>query len=602
MYGAGLERILDALLAAGRGGRADRRVARRRPLRGDAAADPRPAPGAARAAGAGGARLGPAVHGVARRQRRAAVARGRRRADPPARQLLGLLGLRGDARAGDQAGAGGGGAGPRGARGRGRRAADGRRPGLPMVGGSAPSGMELPVVDVRAAAGAARGSTSESVGGAGRRTLSAVGVGGHRRWWSPTSTGRCSPTATAARAAAARSHDGRLVGGRAVLPATARGRSSCRARAARWTTSACSSSRCRCCARRRREGGAGGMSADGRPAAPARRRLDDAVAARRRAGSCRPARLARTAARGPRAGTDARPTERCDLCGIAIPEDHRHLLQLVGAPDRLRVRGLLGDALGRGRLPADRQPDAVARRAGRPRRSLGELPDPDRAGVLHASRRVTGCVVAMYPSPAGATESELHFESWSRMLELNPVLDGLEPDIEGLIVNRLVDPPVYVIAPIDRCYELTGTSRRAGRGSPAARGVERGGRASSSTTLRARGGRRRERASPAAESTGRASTATRPEPEFAVLGARPVRYAAAPMLTLDLQVTETERAPDLHDRADDPADDRARAPPLRRRDARAAGRAVRCARAVGGDDAQPRVVASSTCSCPRSPG
>jgi hypothetical protein len=29
-----------------------------------------------------------------------------------------------------------------------------------------------------------------------------------------------------------------------------------------------------------------------------------------------------------------------------------------------------------------------------------------------------------------------------------------------------------------------------------------------------------------------------PEPDFAVLGARPVRYAAAPMLTLELQVTE----------------------------------------------------------------
>jgi hypothetical protein len=68
-----------------------------------------------------------------------------------------------------------------------------------------------------------------------------------------------------------------------------------------------------------------------------------------------------------------------------------------------------------------------------------------------------GCVVALYPSPAGATESELHFASWSRMVELNPVLEGLEPDIEGLIVNRLSDPPAYAIAPIDRCYELTGT-------------------------------------------------------------------------------------------------------------------------------------------------
>ena len=63
----------------------------------------------------------------------------------------------------------------------------------------------------------------------------------------------------------------------------------------------------------------------------------------------------------------------------------------------------------------------------------------------------------MYPSPGGATESELHFDSWQRMIVLNPVLAGMEADIEGLIVNRLVDPPQHVIAPIDRCYALTGT-------------------------------------------------------------------------------------------------------------------------------------------------
>ena len=85
---------------------------------------------------------------------------------------------------------------------------------------------------------------------------------------------------------------------------------------------------------------------------------------------------------------------------------------------------------------------------------------------------VTACVVAMYPSPGGATESELHFESWSRMLELNPVLEDLEPDIEGLIVNRLSDPPMYVIAPIDRCYELTGTIKARWEGISGGRGVE----------------------------------------------------------------------------------------------------------------------------------
>ena len=41
-------------------------------------------------------------------------------------------------------------------------------------------------------------------------------------------------------------------------------------------------------------------------------------------------------------------------------------------------------------------------------------------------------------------------------------------------------------------------------------------------------------------STGALASAQPPEVEFAVLGARPVKYAAAPMLALDLEVTESE--------------------------------------------------------------
>jgi hypothetical protein len=85
---------------------------------------------------------------------------------------------------------------------------------------------------------------------------------------------------------------------------------------------------------------------------------------------------------------------------------------------------------------------------------------------------VAGCVVALYPSPAGATESELHFSTWSRLVALNPVLAGLEPDVEGLIVNRVADPPVYAIAPIDRCYALTGTVKASWDGISGGAGVE----------------------------------------------------------------------------------------------------------------------------------
>jgi hypothetical protein len=84
-----------------------------------------------------------------------------------------------------------------------------------------------------------------------------------------------------------------------------------------------------------------------------------------------------------------------------------------------------------------------------------------------------GCVVAMYPSPAGATESELHFASWGRLVGLNPVLEQLEADAEALVVNRLSDPPAYAIAPIDRCYALVGLIKLHWRGISGGPGVEK---------------------------------------------------------------------------------------------------------------------------------
>jgi hypothetical protein len=65
-------------------------------------------------------------------------------------------------------------------------------------------------------------------------------------------------------------------------------------------------------------------------------------------------------------------------------------------------------------------------------------------------------VVALYPSPAGATESELHLDAWNELVAANPVLADLEPEVEALVVNRLSDPHRFAIVPIDRCYELVG--------------------------------------------------------------------------------------------------------------------------------------------------
>ena len=192
----------------------------------------------------------------------------------------------------------------------------------------------------------------------------------------------------------------------------------------------------------------------------------DAVAARRKAELVSGLRgLARPASGGTRSARSAGDEqtaprqpglEYCDLCGVMLAPDHRHLLDLAERRIVCSCEACWAMRAGEG----DYRP------VGNRTLWLPDLKIPDDVWAsfqipiglaFFMNSTVTECVVAMYPSPAGATESELHFEAWGRMLELNPVLADLEPDIEGLIVNRLSDPPTYAIAPIDRCYALTGT-------------------------------------------------------------------------------------------------------------------------------------------------
>jgi len=147
----------------------------------------------------------------------------------------------------------------------------------------------------------------------------------------------------------------------------------------------------------------------------------------------------------------ADPLERCDVCGVPIPSDHRHLLQVS---ERRIVCAC--DACGgsEGYTPVGD-------------RTLW-LDDFDLPEVLWAAFQIpiglafffrsstTGQVVGLYPSPAGATECELHLQSWNALVLANPVLQTLRSDAEALIVNRLPAVPEYALAPIDDCYRLVG--------------------------------------------------------------------------------------------------------------------------------------------------
>jgi hypothetical protein len=71
---------------------------------------------------------------------------------------------------------------------------------------------------------------------------------------------------------------------------------------------------------------------------------------------------------------------------------------------------------------------------------------------------------AMYPSPAGPTESLLPLKAWDSLVATNITLARMEPDVEALLVNRVGTKREYYLAPIDVCFELVGLIRVHWRG------------------------------------------------------------------------------------------------------------------------------------------
>lgn len=164
--------------------------------------------------------------------------------------------------------------------------------------------------------------------------------------------------------------------------------------------------------------------------------------------------------------------ERCDLCGAGIQTKHNHLLQLT----ERRILCVCSSCWAEGAADPEMRPTGT--------RVLWlegfELPEELWArleipiGLAFFMRSTgTGSVVALYPSPAGATESELDLEAWDELCSANTVLGTLEADIEGLIVNRISEPPQFVIAPIDECYQLVGAIKASWEGISGGDAVER---------------------------------------------------------------------------------------------------------------------------------
>jgi hypothetical protein len=164
------------------------------------------------------------------------------------------------------------------------------------------------------------------------------------------------------------------------------------------------------------------------------------------------------------------PVERCQLCGLELSSEHQHLVEpidrkLLCACDSCAILFDAQSGTRYKRVPhsivflrdfqlTDAQWDAL--------RVPIEM-------VFFFRSAPQQRVIAVYPSPAGPTESLLPLDTWTEIEKMNPVLKEMEPDVAALLVNRVGHlradvPPEYYLVPIDQCYKLVGLIRSHWRG------------------------------------------------------------------------------------------------------------------------------------------
>jgi hypothetical protein len=160
-----------------------------------------------------------------------------------------------------------------------------------------------------------------------------------------------------------------------------------------------------------------------------------------------------------------RARERCELCDAGLADDHSHLIEpstrrMICACEACAI--LFGGQAG-----------TKFRRVPRRIRLLADFRMTDDAWEalqlpinLAFFQRCTpeGRVIAMFPSPAGATESSVSPEDWDALVGENPVLRDMEPDAEALLINRIGEAREYYRVGIDECYKLVGLIRTRWRG------------------------------------------------------------------------------------------------------------------------------------------
>ena len=160
-----------------------------------------------------------------------------------------------------------------------------------------------------------------------------------------------------------------------------------------------------------------------------------------------------------------RAAERCEICEAGLSADHSHLIE--------SSTGRMACACEPCAILLGNQAGARYRRVPRLARFLPDFRFSDELWeefsipinlAFFLRSTPAGGVVGLYPGPAGATESPVAEEAWEALAEENPILRRLEPDVEGLLVNRVGEARECYRVGLDECYRLVGLIRTNWRG------------------------------------------------------------------------------------------------------------------------------------------
>lgn len=164
--------------------------------------------------------------------------------------------------------------------------------------------------------------------------------------------------------------------------------------------------------------------------------------------------------------------ERCEMCSETIADEHQHVVNVAGRQLMCVCRGcylLFTDASAelRYRSVPDRYlafPDFALDRL-----AWEALQIPVGMAFFFKNSDL-GRMVAFYPGPAGATESELDLDAWNAISGADERVGLLVDDVEALLVRvpdsadgEISQPQTYLV-PIDACYEFVGRLRILWRG------------------------------------------------------------------------------------------------------------------------------------------